>query len=106
MKLASSSFADNKAIPAEFAFCAPDLKTHCTQGANRNPRLAWSDAPAAAKSLAPICHDCDVPSKGDDVNQEGRKSRHRCRAWIFITGCWLISVRVPAQSGRPHARKT
>ncbi len=72
MKITSSSFRDNSAIPAEYAFCAPDAKTHCTFGANRNPQLAWSDVPAEAKSLALICHDYDVPSKPDDVNQEGR----------------------------------
>ena len=72
MKITSTSFIDNHAIPAEFAFCAPDAKTHCTFGANRNPPLAWSDVPAGAKSLVLICHDPDVPGKPDDVNQEGR----------------------------------
>lgn len=72
MKLSSASFQDNSAIPVEFSFCAPDAKTHCALGANRNPQLAWSDVPAGAKSLALICHDPDVPSKPDDVNQEGR----------------------------------
>ena len=72
MKIISSSFRDNQAIPTEYAFCAPDAKTHCTLGANRNPQLAWSDVPAGAKSLVLICHDYDVPSKPDDVNQEGR----------------------------------
>ena len=72
MKLTSSSFSDNSAIPVDYAFCAPDAKTHCTLGANRNPHLAWSDVPAGTKSLALICHDYDVPSKPDDVNQEDR----------------------------------
>jgi Raf kinase inhibitor-like YbhB/YbcL family protein len=72
MKITSQSFIDNEAIPAEFAFCAPDAKTHCTLGANRNPHLAWSDVPAGTKSLVLMCHDPDVPSKPDDVNQEGR----------------------------------
>ena len=72
MKLTSASFSNSGAIPAEFAFCVPDAKTHCTLGRNRNPQIAWSDPPAGAKSLALICHDPDVPSKPDDVNQEGR----------------------------------
>lgn len=72
MKLTSSSFADNGVIPAEFAFCAPDPKTRVTLSANRNPNLRWSDVPAGTKSLAIVCHDPDVPSKGDDVNQAGR----------------------------------
>jgi Raf kinase inhibitor-like YbhB/YbcL family protein len=59
-------------MPAEFAFCAPDPKAHVTMSKNRNPHLAWSDAPPTTRSYALICHDPDVPSKGDDVNQEGR----------------------------------
>jgi len=72
MKLTSSSFSDGRRIPAEHAFCAPDPKSHVTLSKNRNPQLAWSDLPAGTKSLALICHDYDVPSKPDDVNQEGR----------------------------------
>jgi Raf kinase inhibitor-like YbhB/YbcL family protein len=72
MKLLSDSFGDNQRIPAEFAFCAPDPKSHVTLSSNRNPHLAWSDLPAGTKSLVLICHDYDVPSKPDDVNQEGR----------------------------------
>lgn len=72
MKLTSSSFKHDGAIPGEFAFCVIDAKTHITQSKNRNPQLAWSDVPAGTKSFALICHDYDVPSKGDDVNQEGR----------------------------------
>jgi len=72
VKLASSSFADGGAIAAEFAFCAPDAKAHVTLSKNRNPHLAWSDVPMGTKSFAIVCHDPDVPSKGDDVNQEGR----------------------------------
>jgi len=72
MKLTSKSFADNGRIPVEFAFCAPDPRTHVTLSKNRNPELSWSELPAGTKSLALICHDPDVPSKPDDVNQEGR----------------------------------
>jgi Raf kinase inhibitor-like YbhB/YbcL family protein len=72
MKLTSSSFRDNGAIPGEFAFCVIDAKTHITMSKNRNPQLTWSEVPAGVKSFALICHDYDVPSKADDVNQEGR----------------------------------
>ena len=72
MQLSSTGFRDGGPIPAEFAFCAPDPKTHATLSQNRNPPLAWSGAPAGTKSFAVICHDPDVPSKPDDVNQEGR----------------------------------
>ena len=72
MQLTSASFSNNQRIPAEFAFCAPDPKTHVTLSANRNPQLTWSELPAGTRSLALICHDYDVPSRPDDVNKEGR----------------------------------
>ena len=73
MKLTSASFADGGRIPGEFAFAVPDAAHHVKLSANRNPQLAWSGAPTGTKSLVVICHDRDVPSKGDDVNQEGRE---------------------------------
>jgi Raf kinase inhibitor-like YbhB/YbcL family protein len=72
VKLTSSSFSDGGPIPAEYAFCAQDAKSHVTLSANRNPQLAWIEVPMGTKSFAIICHDPDVPGKGDDVNQEGR----------------------------------
>jgi len=72
LKLTSQSFTDGARIPGEFAFCIPAAEGHVCLGANRNPQLAWADVPAGTKSFALICHDPDVPSKGDDVNQEGR----------------------------------
>jgi len=72
MKLTSSSFTDGQAIPATHAFCSPDKETHASLSDNINPELSWSDAPAGTKSFVLICHDPDVPSKPDDVNQEGR----------------------------------
>jgi Raf kinase inhibitor-like YbhB/YbcL family protein len=72
MKLISSSFKDGQIIPGDFAFCIPDPAHHVCLGKNLNPQLQWSDVPAATKSFALICHDPDVPSRGDDVNQEDR----------------------------------
>jgi Raf kinase inhibitor-like YbhB/YbcL family protein len=72
MKLSSTSFSDGQKIPGDYAFCTPDPAHHVCLGRNANPQLAWSDIPAGTKSFAVICHDPDVPSKGDDVNQEGR----------------------------------
>lgn len=71
MKLRSASFADGRPIPTEFAFGASDPVSHFKLSSNRNPQLAWSDLPVGTRSLALICHDRDVPSKPDDVNQEG-----------------------------------
>lgn len=72
MKLTSNSFADGQAIPGEFAFCIPADTGHVCLGGNRNPQLAWTGAPAGTRSFVLICHDPDVPSRGDDVNQEAR----------------------------------
>jgi hypothetical protein len=72
VKLTSSSFDDGGPIPAEYAFCAMDAKTHATLSKNMNPHLAWIEVPMGTKSFAIICHDPDVPSRGDDVNKEGR----------------------------------
>lgn len=72
MKLVSASFGDNQRIPGAYAFAVPHASEHITLSSNRNPQLAWSDAPAGTKSFVLICHDRDVPSKGDDVNKEGR----------------------------------
>jgi len=72
VKLESKSFKDGQAIPGAFAFCIPHDSHHVCLGGNRNPHLRWSDVPVGTKSFALICIDPDVPSKGDDVNQEGR----------------------------------
>ena len=72
MHLLSSSFVHGQRIPAEFAFGAIDAATHVRLAGNRNPDFAWSDLPPETLSLAIVCHDPDVPSRGDDVNQEGR----------------------------------
>jgi Raf kinase inhibitor-like YbhB/YbcL family protein len=72
MKLTTTAFKDGQPIPGEYAFGVPDAANHVKLSANRNPDFAWSDLPAGTKSLALICCDSDVPSRGDDVNQERR----------------------------------
>ena len=72
MKLTSSSFINGQAIPGELAFCIADRTHHVCLGKNLNPQLGWYDVPAATQSFALICHDPDVPSRGDDVNREDR----------------------------------
>lgn len=73
MQLISQSFQDGQAIPGEFAFAVPDAASHVALSSNRNPHLAWSGVPAGTQSFVIVCHDPDVPSRGDDVNQEGRE---------------------------------
>ena len=72
MKLTTTAFADMAPIPGEFAFAVIDPAAHVKLSANRNPDFEWSDLPAGTRSLALLCHDPDVPSRGDDVNKEGR----------------------------------
>ena len=73
MQLATTSFDDGGVIPARYALAKADPETHVTFAGNVNPALSWSDVPEGTKSFALICHDYDVPSVGDDVNQEGRE---------------------------------
>lgn len=72
MQLMSSSFGHLDRIPGEFAFGVPDAAQHLRLGPNRNPHLAWSGVPSGARSLVLLCVDSDVPTRADDVNQEGR----------------------------------
>lgn len=65
-------FENGTPIPGEFAFGVPAEKGHVALSDNKNPEISWSGAPAGTKSFAIICHDTDVPSAGDDVNQEGK----------------------------------
>lgn len=51
LKLSSSAFAENGAIPVE----------HTCDGSGTPPPLTWSDAPANTKSFALIVDDPDAP---------------------------------------------
>jgi len=94
MQLVSSSFADNSRIPGAFAFAVPDPVGHIKLSSNRNPHLRWSDAPAGTRSFAIVCHDPDVPSKPDDVNQEGRAVPASLPRIVFYH--WLLIDLPPA----------
>ncbi|MGH8853503.1 MAG: YbhB/YbcL family Raf kinase inhibitor-like protein [Telluria sp.] len=72
MRIWSDSFIEGEAIPPNYAFAAIDPATHIKLAGNRSPHLAWDDVPAGTKSLGLICHDPDVPSRAENVNQEGR----------------------------------
>ena len=73
MKLWSDSWTNGDRIPLRYAAGKPDGAGGATLSDNLNPHLAWSDLPAGTQSLVLICHDFDVPSQGDDVNQPGRE---------------------------------
>ena len=73
MKLWSDSWINGERIPTRFAAGRPDPKSGVSFSDNVSPHLAWSEVPAGTKSFALICHDFDVPSRGDDVNQPDRE---------------------------------
>ena len=73
MELWSDSWINGERIPARFAAGKLDASGAPTFSDDLNPHLAWSGVPAGTLSLALICHDFDVPSRGDDVNQPDRE---------------------------------
>lgn len=73
MELWSDGFSDGEAIPGEYAFAVPHPEDRMTFSANRNPHLAWDEVPEGTESFALLCYDRHVPTKPDDVNQEGRE---------------------------------
>lgn len=73
MKLWSESWVNGDRIPARHAAGKLDDAGGVGFSDNLSPPLAWSDAPPGTKSYALICHDFDVPSRGDDVNQTDRE---------------------------------
>ena len=73
MKLTTSSFRNGGPIPERYALATPDPNTNVTLADNVNPELRWDEVPEGTRSFALICHDPDVPSRGDDVNQEDRE---------------------------------
>ncbi len=73
MRLWSDSWTNGDRIPARYAAGRLEAAAGVAFGDNLNPHLAWSEVPADAKSMVLICHDFDVPSRGDDVNQNDRE---------------------------------
>lgn len=66
MKIRSDSFRDGDPIPLRCAMGTPE-----GFGGNRNPHLAWSDAPAGTRSFALICVDPDAPTVAEMVGKPG-----------------------------------
>jgi hypothetical protein len=73
MKLWSDSWPNGERIPQKYACGRLEGASATAFSDNVNPHLGWSELPPGTKSLVLICHDFDVPSKGDDVNQVGRE---------------------------------
>jgi Raf kinase inhibitor-like YbhB/YbcL family protein len=73
MNLASTSFRPWETLDTRLAFARPHASDHVQWSDNRNPQLAWSNVPDGTRSFALLCWDDDVPTVGDDVNQQGRR---------------------------------
>ncbi len=97
MELTSDGLTDGEAIPETFAAGVVDPDEHATFGPNKNPDLQWHELPDGTESLALICHDPDVPSKPDDVNQEGTTVPEDLPRIDFYH--WLLVDLDPAKGG-------
>ena len=95
MKLWSDSWANGERIPERYGCGRIDPAGGVTFSDNLNPHLAWSDLPKGTRSLVLICHDFDVPSRGDDVNQAGREIAADLPRIDFFH--WLL-VDIPASA--------
>ena len=73
MHVISDSFTHGGAIPTDLALARAADSGPVTLSGNRNPHLAWTDAPAETQSFVITCIDVDCPSAPDDVNQEDRE---------------------------------
>lgn len=100
MQLSSENFSDQQAIPGEFAFGVSDPAQHVALSSNRNPQLSWSGAPDGTRSFVICCIDSDVPTRPDDVNQEGREVPADLPRTEFVH--WLMAD-IPADITRLDA---
>lgn len=66
MRIRSDSFKHGRTLPDAFAMGTPD-----GFGANRNPHLAWDEAPEGTRSFVLMCVDPDVPTVAGMVGKEG-----------------------------------
>lgn len=73
MKLVIPAWPDGGRIPERHAAGRRDPVHTVGFADDVSPALEWSDLPAGTRSLALICHDPDVPSRDDDVNQADRE---------------------------------
>ena len=88
MKLHSDSFQDGSPIPAEFAAGVP-----AGFSSNRNPHLAWSQAPADTASFVLLCLDPDVPTVPELVGRQDVTIPHDQPRTDFVH--WVM-VDIPA----------
>jgi phosphatidylethanolamine-binding protein (PEBP) family uncharacterized protein len=73
MRLWSDSLVNGEPIPERHAAGRLAEGGGVAFSDDISPHLAWADLPAGTRSLALVCHDFDVPSRGDDVNRDDRE---------------------------------
>jgi Raf kinase inhibitor-like YbhB/YbcL family protein len=98
MQLRSDNFENGQPIPAEFAFGKQADPFALSD--NHSPHLAWKNAPEATRSFVLTCIDNDVPSSGEDVNQQGKTVPADLPRVPFVH--WLMA-NIPAECGELSA---
>jgi Raf kinase inhibitor-like YbhB/YbcL family protein len=94
VQLRSDNFQHGQPIPAEFAFGRRANPFALSD--NRSPQLAWKDAPSGTRSFVLSCIDTDVPSRGEDVNIQGRTVPTDLPRVDFVH--WLMA-NIPVECG-------
>ena len=89
MQLRSDTFDDGGPMPPRGALAVTADPGPVAFSENRNPHLAWSDAPDGTKSFAITCIDVDCPSAPDDVNQPDREVPETLPRVDFVH--WLVA---------------
>jgi phosphatidylethanolamine-binding protein (PEBP) family uncharacterized protein len=97
MRLWSDSLVNGEPIPERHAAGRLTEGGGVAFADNVSPHLAWADLPAGTRSLALVCHDFDVPSRGDDVNRDGREVPADLPRVDFFH--WLLVDLPPTLSG-------
>jgi Raf kinase inhibitor-like YbhB/YbcL family protein len=83
MKIHSDSFAHRQRIPVEFAAGQPTADGYGF-APNRNPHLAWSDAPEGTRSFALLCIDPDVPTDAGPAQIPVEQPRTDFTHWALV----------------------
>lgn len=96
MKLFSHDFNDNEFLPEALCFATKHPTSHIALSDNQNPHLGWDNLPQGTQSLVLICHDPDVPTRLDDVNQPGKSVPATLPRMDFYH--WLL-LDIPATQG-------
>lgn len=105
MKIWSQDIQPNQSIDSVFAFGKYNERTHVELSKNINPHIQWENEPQGTQSFVLICHDSQVPTVGDNVNQEGKtvpKDLPRCDFyhWLLVDIPTSIhEIKRGAQSG-------